>query len=297
MTESEFERIQAEYLKRLRHQLRGVPPALQEDAIREVQAHIEDGCHGHPNDLAALQAVLERLGPPEDYGHELGLQLLLQANRAHPSLNLMIWTGFFWASTSIAGAFVILGATLVYLFGLAFLADGIVRLINPSAQINMIRMNDTLLIPALWPPLNMVVGVAIMIGLTYALIFLVRSWSRGKLSRRGLAATLNRETVIFPRGWERRATLAIVAVALLGFLSCSIFGALGGLLPIGNYGPMSLPQDFFRNSLSFLAFIGAMVFLLSPVLGIVWAVRREQRKDASGGGTTASSSDQAQLDQ
>src|SRR5512136_1411070 len=129
MEESEFERTKNEYLQRLRHQLRRVPAALREDAIHEVQAHIEDGCRQHPNEVQALQTVLERLGPPEEYGHELGLQLLLQANRGHPSLNLLVWTGIFWASSSVVGAFVIVGAVLVYLLGLSFLIDGLVRLI------------------------------------------------------------------------------------------------------------------------------------------------------------------------
>jgi len=282
MAESELGRLQGEYLKRLRRQLRGVPSGLREDAVHEVQAHIEDGCRQNPNDVSALQAVLERLGPPEEYGHELGLQLMLQANQAHPSLNLMVWTGLFWASTSVVGAFVILGATLVYVIGLTFLIDGVVRLINPSAHLSLIRLNDFVLIPAWWPPLNMIIGTLIMYLLTFALIYLVRRWSVGKLNRRGLAATLNRETIVFPKGWERRATLAIIAVAVMGFLGCSIFGALGGLLPVGHFGPMSLPQDFFKNPLTFAAFLGMMAFLLSPGLGILWAVWREQRKNPPG---------------
>jgi hypothetical protein len=278
MGESEIERAKTEYLQRLRHQLRRVPASLRKDAIHEVQAHIEDGCRQSPDDPAALHAVLERLGPPEEYGHDLGLQLLLQANRAHPSLNLLIWTGIFWASTSVVGAFVIVGAVLVYVLGLAFVVDGLVRLISPSAHLTMIRFNDSVLIPAWWPPLNMLTGILILYGLTYALIFLVRRWSLGKLSRRGLVVTLNRESIVLPKGWERRASVAIIMAAIMGFLGCSIFGAIGGLLPIGRSGPMSLPQDFFKNPFTFIAFLGMMVFLLSPVLGILWAARREQGK-------------------
>jgi hypothetical protein len=55
MAENEFNRIQTEYLKRLRHELRRVPPALQEDALQEVRGHIEDGCSLHPNDVSMLR--------------------------------------------------------------------------------------------------------------------------------------------------------------------------------------------------------------------------------------------------
>ena len=278
MGESEFERVKREYLQRLQHQLRRVPAALREDAIHEVLAHIEDGCRQSPNDLADLQAVLRRLGPPEEYGRELGMQLLLQANRAHPSLNLLIWTGIFWASTSVVGAFVVVGATLFYILGLSFVIDGLVRLIDPSTHLTMIRLNDTVVIPAWWPPLNILTGTLILYLMTYGLFFIVRGWGQPKLSRRGLAVTLNRDTIVLQKGWEGRATVAIIMTAIFGFLGCSIFGEIGGLLPISRSGPMSLPGDFFKNPFTFLAFLGMMAFLLSPVLGILWAARREQTK-------------------
>ena len=279
MGESEFEQMQAEYLKRLRHQLRGIPSALREDAICEVQAHIEDGCRQNGNDVTALQAVLERLGPPEEFGHELGLQLMLQANRIHPSLNMLVWTGLYWASTSIVGMFVILGATFLYLLGFAFLADGFARLLYPSMSLALIKMNDIAYPPPWWPPLNMFTGILIICLLTIAVVLIVRGWGRGSLGRRGLVATLNRETLVLSKGWERRATLTITVMALAGLFGCSIFGALGGMVPIGRYGTMVLPNDFFKNPFNFIAFLGALTFLLSPVLGILWAVWREQRKN------------------
>ncbi len=266
-------------LKRLRHQLRAVPSSLREDALQEVQAHIEDGCSLHPEDVSVLQAVLDRLGPPEEYSHELGLQLMLQANRAHPSINLLVWTGVFWASTSIFGALVMVAATIIYIIGLSFLFDGIIRLVSPNVNLTMIRLNDFVLVPAWWPPVNLIVGILIIYLFTCALIFLVRRWSQGKLSRRGLAVTLKRDALVFAKGWEWRTTGTIFVTAFMGILGCSIFGAIGGLFPFGQSGPMSLPKDFFKNFFTFLAFIGGMAFLLSPVLGIVYSTWREQRKD------------------
>lgn len=279
MADNEFEQVREDYVHRLQRQLRRVPLALRQDAVHEVLAHIEDGCRQAPGDVNLLRVVLERLGLPEEYGHELGLQLLLQANRAHPSLQLFLWIGLFWASTSLVGAFVMVGASLVYIFGLAFLADGLIRLIDPSTTLKMIQVNDASLIPAWRPLINIVIGVFIISLLTLGLISLLRKWSRGKLSRRGLAASLRQETVVFPKGWEHRTTWAVLLTAAAGLLGCSLFGALGGLFPIGNYGPMSLPQDFFKNPLTFLAFLGGIVFLVSPLLGIIWVAWREQRKD------------------
>jgi len=62
MAKSEFDQLQSDYLKRLSRQLRAVPASLREEAIREVEAHIEDGCRKGNRDLATLRTVLERLG-------------------------------------------------------------------------------------------------------------------------------------------------------------------------------------------------------------------------------------------
>ena len=287
MAESEFDRLQQEYLKRLRRQLRGAPAALQEDAIREVQAHIDDACRETPDDAGTLQAVLERLGPPEQYGRELGLQLMLQANRAHPSVKLWVWIAVFWATTSIVGMFVVVGAAIVYLFGLAFLMDGIIRLVDPTFTTTLIQINE-FSIKLAWNPLvNILIGILILYLLTLALIRLIQRWGLGKLNQRGLAATLNRDQIVLPKNWERRASWTILVIATLGFLGCSIFGVLGQLFPVGHTGRMSLPEDFFKNPLTFLAFLGGLAFLLSPVLGIVWTAWREQRKDRLNSGGPA----------
>jgi hypothetical protein len=280
MAENDFERIRDEYLLKLRRQLYRVPSVLREDAIREVQAHIEDGCRQYPGDVPVLQSVLERLGPPEGYGRELGLQLLLQARRNHPSLSLLLWTAVFFTTTSVGGFFVVTTTAIGIILGLAFLFDGLIRLLRPSNTFTLIRINDTIIIPPLWNPvLNMVIGVLALYLFPVGWSFLEQKWIRGKLGQRGLAVALKQETVVFPRDWERRTTWAIVLIALLGLTGCSIFGVAGGLFPIGTFGSMSLPEDFFKNALTFLAFLASLVFLFSPVLGILWVTWREQRKD------------------
>jgi hypothetical protein len=125
----------------------------------------------------------------------------------------------------------------------------------------------------------MITGVLIICLLTLAMVFIVRGWGRGRLGSLGLAATLNQKTIVFPKGWERRATLTITLVAAAGLFGCSIFGALGHLFPVGEVGSMALPNDLFKNPFTFIAFLGGMTFLLSPALGILLAVCREQRKN------------------
>lgn len=274
MGEREYDRLYTEYLNRLRRQLRGVPDAIREDAVREVQAHVDDGCRESGGDVAALQVVLQRLGPPEDYGYDLGLQLMVQAARRQWSLPMLAWAGLFWASTSLVGAVAALGSLVLYVAGLAFLADGVVRVLGLSVSI--VSWNGVTYPPA-WPPLvNLALGAVLVVLVTGLLRRMVSAWGRSRLAARGLAPSTAQPTAALPPGWDRHATSTMAVVALLGLGSCAVFGALGRLYPLGYSGSMSLPQDFFKNPLTVLAFLGILVFLASPALGILWVTRRSR---------------------
>ena len=77
MADPEADRLKAEYLARLGVMLHRAPADIRQDALLEVQSHIEDEWQSLAGDLSTLRTVLQRLGPPEEYGRDLALQLML----------------------------------------------------------------------------------------------------------------------------------------------------------------------------------------------------------------------------
>ncbi|MGE5221108.1 MAG: hypothetical protein ACM3PY_01640, partial [Omnitrophica WOR_2 bacterium] len=90
----------------------------------------------------------------------------------------------------------------------------------------------------------------------------------------GLAIVMKTPSKTLQHGWERRAVLAMIAIAALGLSSCLFFITLSNIVPIGHPGNLNLPKDLFRTPLTLLAFLGGLVFLCSPVLGLLWIARR-----------------------
>jgi len=66
----------------------------------------------------------------------------------------------------------------------------------------------------------------------------------------------------------------MLAFAGIGLAGCMVFSIVSGLLPIGQAGTVSLPEDFFRSPLIVLALLSGLVFLCSPGLGMLWAAYR-----------------------
>ncbi len=294
MENPEAERIQAQYLERLRRMLRRAPAGVREDALREVQSHIEDEWQELGGDLPALEKALQRLGPPEAYGRDLALQLILLGGQDQRSpemagarLRRLGLAALFWTSTSLLGSVVVICAALVGLFGLGMLLVAIVRLAGSPAY--LIRADsfqafgtnyERLAIPpdAWSPALVALVGLlpsALIFAGLYRFYFL---WVRSRLATRGLEMVSNRRPLALPRGWERQALAAMTGFAFFGAAACMIFSTISSLVPVGHPGPLSLPEDFFKTPLTFLAFLSGLVFLCAPVLGLLWAARQTRRQ-------------------
>jgi len=286
-TRLEIDRLQAEYLGRLRAVLRRAPPEIRGDALSEVQSHIEDEWRALGGGLSALRTVLQRLGPPEEYGRDLALQLiLLHGGRRRLAARLALAV-VFWASTSLIGGVVVAGATLIFAFALGMLATAIARALGvpmmlvdaTNYQVFSYHGQGLHFPPEAWSP-----AVIALVGLLPAVIIytglyrFLRLWIRSRLAQRGLAFATTGRSPVAPPGWERRALLAILTFASLGLGGCLLFSILSELVPIGYPGTVRLPDDFFRTPITALAFVSGLVFLVSPVLGLLWAATRTTSK-------------------
>ncbi len=283
MENPEIERIQGAYLARLRAMLRRAPADIREDAVREVQSHIEDEWQALGGDLPALVTVLERLGPPDEYGRDLAVQLMITRGRGRRSLKMLLLAAFFWASTSIIGLIVVPCAAFTLGFGVAMAAVAVMRLIGyPMMLIDAnyfqflgFHAERLVFPPPGWTPASIaLVGLLPMLVFFFGLFRFFTGWARSRLAARGLEMVTHQPAETLPRGWERRAVLAIAVFAGLGLTGCMLFSVLGELVPVGHPGSMSLPEDFFRTPLTVLAFLSMLVFLSAPVLGLLWAARR-----------------------
>ncbi len=293
MADTEAERIQSEYLGRLRRTLRNAPAQVGEDAIREVQSHIEDEWHALGGDTPSLRTVLERLGAPEEYGRDLALQLMLNRPSGGNRLIMLGWATLFWASTSLLGSIVALCGGLMFGFGLGMVFVAIERLLgNHTWLINSVglevfgwRAERVLFPPDSWPPALVAVAGLIPTIVFFALIYsLLSAWLHSRLALRGLAVNVQAPAGAVPAArreraahdLEHRAILPMVLFAILGLVSCIVFTILSEMITIGRYTHLSLPADFFRTPLTFLTLVGALIFLASPALGLWWATRSDR---------------------
>ncbi len=282
--------MQAEYLERLRRLLRRAPPEIREDALRDVRSHIEDEWRAMGGGLPALHTVLERLGPPEEYGRDLALQLILQHGGDHRMPARLALAAIFWASTSLIGAVVMILATLFFGFALGMLFTALGRAFGSSMVLLDFRdfqffhyhIARWSFPPFTWSPVLIgLVGLVPAVAIFAGLYRFLSIWVGSRLGQSALSLVITERSSRLPISWERSAVLAMLAFAILGFTSCLLFTVLGERIVIGNPSSISLPDDFFRNPVMILAYLAGLVFLLSPVLGLLWAAKNKNSKGKS----------------
>lgn len=274
---------QDEYLDRLRKVLRRAPVDIREDALREVLTHIEDEWQALGRGDDAMHQVLDRLGPPETYGRDLALQLMLQSGSYRRKILPLIKGAIFWASTSLFGSLLVMAAALFLAYGVGMLIVAIIRqggnsmmLVNATnSQIFGMEVEKLLFPPQSWSPL----GIAMVGILPVLVVFLVLyrfyiHWVRSRLAAKGLEWISSSKNQVLKAGWERRAVLSTLVFALIGSSTCALFTIVSEITTLGQPSQLSLPQDIFRNPMLLLAFLGGLVFLSAPVLGVLWAARK-----------------------
>lgn len=282
-TDLESLRLQAEYMERLRRLLRRAPTEVREDTLREVRSHIEDEWQALGGDLTALRTVLHRLGPPEEYGRDLALQLILMSGGKRRSPGRLVLAAIFWASTSLLGGVVLIGSTIVFVFTTGMLFTAVVRALGIPVmlfdarqfQFFHYRAEQVSFPPLTWSPaLIGIVGLLPAVLIFAGLYRFLSLWVHSRMAQAGLALVTVEHPPVLSHGWERRAMMAMFAFAVIGLSSCVLLTMLSQVIPIGHPGTLRLPDDFFRTPLTALAFIGGLVFLVSPVLGLLWAAKR-----------------------
>ena len=126
--DAETARIVEGYVRRLRRSMRGATPDIIDEGEREIRAHIDDALAAQDEaGVGAVLDVLERLGPPEDYGRDLALYMMVEAGYRHWSLRHMVRSTLFWALSTMVGALVVSLFGLAYALALAMVATTVAQ--------------------------------------------------------------------------------------------------------------------------------------------------------------------------
>ncbi len=112
-----------------------LPAEVARDAVREIESHVRErvaAADGAPNERAALERILDELGPPlrvaQAYSTERVIDEAVTTGRVVPVLRA---TWHLAVSTS-AGFFAALGVLVGYLIGFAFVAIALLEPIFPN---------------------------------------------------------------------------------------------------------------------------------------------------------------------
>ena len=112
-----------------------LPRAVVVDALRELESHIReriDQAEPQPNEQAALERVLAKLGPPlrvaQAYSAEMTIEEAVTTGKITPTARAL----WHLATTSLLGFFPALGLLIGYIVGVAFLAMAALKPIFPN---------------------------------------------------------------------------------------------------------------------------------------------------------------------
>lgn len=121
------------YLLQLRACLRGVSSQEVRDIVEEMRSHIveKSTVHGELN-ANALDAALAGLGPPKILANEYLTSALLAKAEVSRSPWHVLNCLFRWASLSIGGFFVLVGAVIGYFVGGALLLCALLKPFHPQ---------------------------------------------------------------------------------------------------------------------------------------------------------------------
>jgi hypothetical protein len=261
----DLQRIADDYLGRLRACMRGASGDVAREAESEIRAHIEDAlaARGEPT-VAALLDVLDQLGPPEDYGRDLALYMMVDRGYREWSLPHMARSTLFWALSTVGGAVVVLlfGILFLLALGLAGLGAGLALSLFPFDPTLMVSRSGAV------PWLLIVAGAVLLAGLT----LLIR-WFVGQYVRHAEPHVLGAGAA--DGGWARRTERRILAVAALGLVLTLSTGFVSGAYRFDGFWPR-LPPDFGASPLALASGLGLGILLLAPVLGVWWSAWTER---------------------
>jgi len=268
----EMSRVAEDYLARLRRSMRGVSRDVVEEVEQEIRAHIEDAAAArHASTVGEILDILDRLGPPEEYARDLGLYGMVDRGYREWSVPHMIRSTAFWALSTVAGAIVVGVFGLLYLGAVVLLGAGVQHVAN-----------DMLLARLGWPIPRLLSGVptAALVGgglVGLAGLTVVVRWFIGQYVRSARPHTLGGEAG--DHGWVERTSGRIVRSAVVGLVLTVVAGLAAGVYRIGAPFGLDLPADYLGSPLAVLSGLGMLVFLLAPVLGLLWTAAVERGDD------------------
>jgi len=120
------------YIGRLSSRLRAVDQQNVRDIVQEIRSHILD--KAAPSGQLApaeVDAVLAGLGPPEELANQYLTENLLARAEVSRSPLSILRSLFRWASLSVAGFSVFLGALVGYTLGSAFFLCALLKPLHP----------------------------------------------------------------------------------------------------------------------------------------------------------------------
>jgi len=121
------------YLSTLRSHLRGVSEPYAQEFLAELRSHIYDKISDGETSPASVDEVLTALGSPKELAREFSASVVLDAaNESKSSLRMLLLL-FRWASLSVAGLFVFLGAIAGYFVGGVLLLCAAMKPLHPHA--------------------------------------------------------------------------------------------------------------------------------------------------------------------
>lgn len=269
--EPELDRIAEDYLRRLRRSMRGATPDVVGEAEREIRGHIEDAMRVRDRrSVGALLDVLDRLGPPEDYGRDLALYMMVETGYRRWSVHHMVRSTLFWALSTVVGGVVVLLFGLLYALGFVMVGVGLLEMLggDRAGQLLPRPLTDAS------PPALALLGVILLLLLTA----LVR-WFVGQYVRRARPHTIVGAAGA-DDGWVDRTSRRILAAAAAGFVVTVVAGVASGALQPDALAGLRRPPDFLASPLAFVSGLGLALLLLAPVVGVLWTVIVERRGEA-----------------
>jgi uncharacterized membrane protein len=135
LTDSGESRIRG-YLYVFERSLRSfLSPEIAADAVREVESHIRDAvaeAGDVPDERAALDGILRRLGPPMRVAQAYSLELVMDEAAATGRLTAVLRSLFHAATTGVMAFFAALGLFVGYTMGIAFFFVALMKPIFPN---------------------------------------------------------------------------------------------------------------------------------------------------------------------
>jgi len=120
------------YLGRLRQRLRDMNDEDAREIIEELRSHITDKATAYGEITAAgVDAALAALGGPEELASQYMTDDLLARAEVSRSPVRILESLFHWASLSVAGFFVLIGAVIGYFFGAVLILVAVLKPFHP----------------------------------------------------------------------------------------------------------------------------------------------------------------------